>query len=107
MPRRSYLGLAVGLLILELSVSAQRRPGVQGGGPYPQQAPTPGPPGFAPFPMMMGPQTPELARKMAAIGALREIQNLRMTEKDITIALPFLKELREGEKGLEAQAGEA
>ena len=106
MHRRTQLCIVVVLMALAAgSLAAQPQPGGPGGAP---------PPGgfghqpFAPPPMMgMPPANPELAKKMAAIAALREIHNLRISAAEIGKALPLLKELREAEKTLEAQAGEA
>src|SRR5438552_4586150 len=104
MLRRTYFGIAVILATTAVVAMAQQPPFQPGQPGYPGQ---PGQQFGFPPPMMMGPATPELAKKMAAIGALREIQNMRMTAKDINTALPLLKELREGEKALETRAGDA
>jgi hypothetical protein len=53
------------------------------------------------------PPTPELAKKTVAIMALRGINNLQLSAKDISAALPPLKELRDAEKSLHKLADQA
>ena len=110
MHRTATIGLAPLFALAAVPSLAQNPTGAPGRPPggFGQGGP-PNSGNFAPMipPMpMMGAQTPELAKKMAAIAALREIQNLRMTGRDITTVVPLLKELREAEKTLEARAGE-
>jgi len=52
-------------------------------------------------------QMPEMAKKTAAIMALRQIHQLRFTADDIKAALPILKQMRDAEKTLESQSNEA
>jgi hypothetical protein len=47
---------------------------------------------------------PEMAKKMMQIVALREMLEMRLTAKDISAALPRLKELRDSEKNVQNQA---
>lgn len=66
-----------------------------------------GPPGFGPGPGMFGNPMPELAKKMTTLMALREMLGMRLTAKDISTALPSLRELRDAEKSLKTQAEQA
>jgi hypothetical protein len=98
-------GIAV--LLMAIPSAAVAHQDFRGQPPQPGAIPPPGQfGGFYP-PPMMGPGTPELAKKMAAIAALREIHNLRMSAREIGAVIPKLKEMREAERTLEAQAGEA
>lgn len=77
-----------------------------GGGPGPfgqGQAAMPMPmmPMMNPLPAM-----PEMAKKMVAIMALRQINAAGFTSRDITAALPILKSMREAEKTLEARSNQ-
>jgi hypothetical protein len=54
--------------------------------------------------MMPGPQSPELAKKTRAIMALREMLAMRLTSRNISVALPILKELCDAEKGMQSRA---
>lgn len=75
------------------------------GDPFGQPGRLPGQPGFAPDPMMMlGTQSPELAKKMRSIMALREMLGMRLTSRNISAALPILKELRDAEKTMQSRA---
>jgi hypothetical protein len=56
---------------------------------------------------MMPPQMPEMAKKTAAIMALRMIHQQRFSTDDLKAALPILKQIRDAEKALEAQSNEA
>jgi hypothetical protein len=58
-------------------------------------------------PYFYAPPTPELAKKTVAIMALRGINSLQLSAKDITAALPPLKELRDAEKSLHKLADQA
>jgi hypothetical protein len=51
--------------------------------------------------------TPELARKTTTIMALRRIQQLGLTTKDIQAALPVLKDLQAAQKSLESETSSA
>ena len=79
-------------------------PGFFGGG---GQGPFgPGPGGM---PMgMINPMlsTPEMAKKMASIMALRDINAAGMTSRDIGAALPVLRNMRETEKELENRSNQ-
>jgi hypothetical protein len=80
-------------------------PGYVPGTPYGQTALPPGtakvwqPDAVSPMP-----QSPEMAKKMRAILALREMWQLRLTARDIASILPDLKELAEAEKNLQAKS---
>jgi hypothetical protein len=87
----------------------QPQPGQPGTSPGGQFAPAdgrgfPGAPGFVPAPMMPMPQTPELAKKMRAIMALREMLAMRLTARNIGVALPILKDIRDAEKTLQSRS---
>ncbi len=82
--------------------------GHPGGGPFGQGGfgqGVPGIPGQPPMMPGMGEQgSPEMAKKMRQIMVLRAINNLDLSAKHITSALPILKSLRDGEKQLQARA---
>ncbi len=92
------------------------RPGAPGGQPFfapgnPRQDRTPfpmGQPFFTPSPDMnfnpMLQQSPELAKKMRSIMALRAMWQLRLNAKDIAAILPPLKELAQAEKNLQVRS---
>lgn len=50
------------------------------------------------------PQSPEMAKKMRAIMALREMWQLRLTAREISAVLPALKELADAEKTLQSRS---
>ncbi|MGC8669067.1 MAG: hypothetical protein ACP5VE_13210 [Chthonomonadales bacterium] len=75
----------------------------------------PGPPGMPPGAGMMqqpamglppGIQSPELARKVAKIVALRHIVTLGLSRREIETALPILKRLAGAERTLQDQAAQ-
>ena len=72
----------------------QRQFGGPPGGGFPQQGPMFG----------MNAPMPEMAKKMVAIMALREILELRLTAKDISASIPHLRELRDAEKALQTKS---
>jgi hypothetical protein len=51
--------------------------------------------------------TPEMAKKTASVMALRQMYAMRLTAREISAALPILKEIRDAEKALASRASQA
>src|SRR2546423_11566365 len=105
--------LLIALLALPALTAVAQRPDQPGGGPPQFGAPGQGQPRFGPGRPMQMPfpgmgmgipgQMPEMAKKMAAIIALRHINAIGLTPKDIEESLPVLKAIRDGEKALQTR----
>ncbi len=108
---RTFFGAALSAALVATSVAAvaqaQRRgPGPQGGPPQGRagrQAPGPGMPMLQPGRAMQ----PEMAAKIAQVMALRELHAARFSAKDISAALPVLREMHEAEQALQEKSLQA
>ncbi len=100
MERRSKQQFAGALIVLGLGILpalAQFPGGGPGGFPG----------GFGASPILLGASSPEMNKKLTTISALREILGLKLTNQDISSALPSLKALRDDEKLLQTQSLDA